>query len=327
MCTCAPGRGARREPDGERRRRRRHPLLLLVAMTLAAAGLAFWQIASISAPPPERCGALRSGPHAWAHATNEPHALEESLLQRHVHIEADVSALTARGPRATGVVPTMDHRRWATSWTPWARRGPPFLLDAFLARIVAQRRAQRPWPPPIHVKLDIKAPEAIDPSVRIIGRQAAALREVRVRVWLNADVLRGPGLAPPPAVDADTFVRACAALPNATCSLGWTTTGWTAHGHLSWLPRGIAPSSRYTPEMVVEMRGVVDRALALSASNVVVAARASLVRPSWAALRPLRTMLTVWAGREGVRCEEDVRWMRRMGVASIDLGRSRGDVT
>lgn len=51
----------------------------------------------------------------------------------------------------------------------------------------------------------------------------SAKKKARVPVWLNADVLQGPGGAEP-TVDARDFVRLCTTvLPWAVLSLGWTT--------------------------------------------------------------------------------------------------------
>ena len=61
-------------------------------------------------------------------------------------------------------------------------------------------------------------------------------------LWLNADILQGPGGAPP-LFDPETFISTCtAAQPEAKLSLGWTT------GFL-FNPRGY----NYTEPMLMEV--------------------------------------------------------------------------
>ena len=83
------------------------------------------------------------------------------------------------------------------------------------------------------LKLDFKDPRAVPPVLQMLRGAAVA------EVWLNADVLAGPG-GGAPAFNAGEFVRECtAAVPAATLSLGWTVGG-TVGG-------------RYTEAMVTEM--------------------------------------------------------------------------
>lgn len=71
-------------------------------------------------------------------------------------------------------------------------------------------------------------------SLRAVAPSLVLLREVlaetEVPVWLNADVLPGPGGHGPP-LDPQAFLSAVRELPAPTVlSLGWTT-GWTAGTH------------------------------------------------------------------------------------------------
>ena len=66
------------------------------------------------------------------------------------------------------------------------------------------------------------AAEIIQRGLRLGRRRyyARLLRSRKQTVWLNADVLPGPGL-PTCAFDADDFVRTCRRLDGAIPSLGW----------------------------------------------------------------------------------------------------------
>uniref|UniRef100_A0A3Q3MFF3 Family with sequence similarity 151 member B n=1 Tax=Mastacembelus armatus TaxID=205130 RepID=A0A3Q3MFF3_9TELE len=74
------------------------------------------------------------------------------------------------------------------------------------------------------IKLDFKSMEAVSPSVILLNE---VLTDSRHPVWLNADILSGPGGQVRP-LEPQAFLSAVQALRiHTVLSLGWTT-GWTA---------------------------------------------------------------------------------------------------
>ncbi|NWI98091.1 F151B protein, partial [Pitta sordida] len=146
------------------------------------------------------------------------------------------------------------------------------------------------------IKLDFKSLAAVGPSLELLGQVQQRLRRP---VWLNGDILAGPG-GSHAALDAQGLLGAVtAAFPDVTLSLGWTT-GW--HRHQS---RG------YEWPMVQEMSQLC-RALS---QPVTFPVRAALVPRSLPELRWLiqqshRYSLTVWAGKEDVYSVEDLLHIR-----------------
>ena len=207
----------------------------------------------------------------WAHAVNSRAALAEALRDERVHmLEADL--LMARGaPRsedgtgAEDAVPTAEDVLMCHP----PSRASDLTFREFLDRVTAHLvHGGRP----VGVKLDFKELDCVAPCLALMrargvgacvgsnpggggggGAHAAHAEEsgvddeARVRcmpVWLNADVVRGPGGRDP--IAADAFVEACVeACPEATLSLGWTHTG--------------TPVLGYTQEMVDEMLTLVGR--------------------------------------------------------------------
>lgn len=81
--------------------------------------------------------------------------------------------------------------------------------------------------------------EAVPPSLVLLEE---VLAELSAPVWINADILSGPGGQAQP-LDAESFLSAVTSLPaHLTLSLGWTT-GWTsaAHNPGEHNPRGHNP--------------------------------------------------------------------------------------
>lgn len=73
-----------------------------------------------------------------------------------------------------------------------------------------------------HLKLDFKEERVVDVSVKKIKEKyLKRLKDRRQGLWLNADVLAGPGCAKS-RFDPDLFVRTCVEkIPDAVLSLGW----------------------------------------------------------------------------------------------------------
>merc|ERR1719171_1713666 len=87
----------------------------------------------------------------------------------------------------------------------------------FLAKVAGSRR---------HIKVDFKDARAVNPALSVLREMQNELRGQGV--WLNADVLHGPGkrwkrsVFSPPVAPAD-FLELCdKELPGALWSLGWS---------------------------------------------------------------------------------------------------------
>ena len=111
-------------------------------------------------------------------------ALQEAIAGDTMMIEADVSI----GP---GGEPIMAH--------------PPAIdsdlsLQQFLDIVIAETEAGARK----GIKLDFKAIEIVEPSLKMVKQVESKLN---FPVWLNADIIVGPGGGPP--VDAEKFLSLC----------------------------------------------------------------------------------------------------------------------
>ena len=157
--------------------------------------------AAAAAPRPRLAFALSSA-QRWTHSCCSKASLSAALADEGVTaIETDLL--------------------WSASMSAVVHAHPPATesdlpFDVFLDRVTASDA------PPKHVKLDFKVPAIVAPCVASIDKYyAAALAERATALWLNADVLPGPGAKDSAPFDADAFVRSCARIRGATLSLGW----------------------------------------------------------------------------------------------------------
>jgi hypothetical protein len=174
--------------------------------------------------------------------------------------------------------------------------------------------------PPLGLKLDFKMLAAVEPVLLFLRKQSdtverggqgrqlpwvasdASSSSSLPLLWLNADVLPGPGFSaeePGPVVDGDEFLRLCGAhFPNAVLSLGWTTkqpplspaaaiANAAACGAAAAYPitadtsdEAPTPSWRYTHAHVSAMLSLLSRHPSC-AHQVTFPVRCSLVRASW----------------------------------------------
>ncbi|NWW03793.1 F151B protein, partial [Oreocharis arfaki] len=150
------------------------------------------------------------------------------------------------------------------------------------------------------IKLDFKSLGAVAPSLQLLGQLGQPLDRP---VWLNGDILPGPGGSHAP-LDARAFLAAVtSSCPDATLSLGWTTGC-----HQGQAPR-LSPG--YAWAVVQEM----SRLCQPLSQPVTFAVRAALVPGSVAQLRWLlqqspRYSLTVWTGKEDMYSVEDLLFIR-----------------
>jgi len=137
----------------------------------------------------------------WSHATNTMDMLETAIEDDTMMIEADVSV-------GEGGAPIMAHPPDNTSDLT--------LLDFLNTVIAASKRGIKKG-----MKLDFKYIEIVAPSLSILKTLES---ELQFPVWLNADILPGPGGSSTP-VDADSFLsQVTQHFPTATLSIGYTTS-------------------------------------------------------------------------------------------------------
>ena len=107
-----------------------------------------------------------------------------------------------------------------------------------------------PGNPPKNYKLDFKEFEAVEPCLKILAEMAARVGPSRLSqsiIYLNADILEGPGSRGRPAtVDAEKFISTSLKYkPVPRLSLGWTTD--------------VTKRGAYTNDDVEKMGGLCER--------------------------------------------------------------------
>lgn len=196
----------------------------------------------------------------WSHAVNSRSRLTEALAGPCHMIEADV-IMRGSDPRE----PVMAHPPQTDS---------DITLREWLA--AAKELAKG-------IKLDFKSLDAVSPSLVLLEEVPT---EAGRPVWINADILTGPGGHAKP-LDPHGFLSAVTALPASTVlSLGWTT-GWSA---------GVE-NPGYSWDNVHEMEELCRRLK----HPVTFPVRASLMAQSlpqlsWLLQQSDRYTLTVWTG-------------------------------
>lgn len=212
----------------------------------------------------------------WAHAVNSKSKLSEALKGSTLMLEADV---LMRGQEP--FEPIMAHPPDSDS---------DISLKEWLQELNTHNNKG--------IKLDFKSLDAVAPSMQILDQTWA--RSSRP-VWLNADVLPGPGGVASP-LDSGKFLSALEPLSEDTVlSLGWTT-GWT---------KG-AENPGYSWEMVRAMEE-----LCRSLKNpVTFPVRAALMGQSapqllWLLQQSHRYSLTVWTGKNDVYQLDDLFQFRK----------------
>jgi len=101
-------------------------------------------------------------------------------------------------------------------------------------------------------------------------------QQFKYPVWLNADILKGPGAAKEPSVDATAFLSQAKAFGAWTLSVGWTTTD-----------NGTDP---YTQDDVVKMNSTLI-ANSIQQQPVTFAVRAAIASRSDAPMKSLVNVL------------------------------------
>jgi hypothetical protein len=140
----------------------------------------------------------------WDHAVNNQAKLKQALESDVMMIEADVVLGTLTTNTSAPAIPIMAHPPNNTS---------DLSLEDFIKQVTANNKKG--------FKLDFKTIEALEKSLPIIQ----SFKDIKVPVWLNADILVGPvnaGNSTMP-VDAKRFFETATKLPQTLLSIGWTT--------------------------------------------------------------------------------------------------------
>merc|ERR1712210_290929 len=201
---------------------------------------------------------------SWSHATNSKALLDQALADSTMMIEADVSL-------GRGNTPIMAHPPANTS---------DLSLQQFLESVLASTESGAKK----GIKLDFKFLGVVEPSLQLLD----GLRErLAIPLWLNADILQGPGGGDP--VEGSDFLNVCKRIfPGATLSVGWTTE----------------PKGQYSKDDFEKMRNLLQQHNVTS--PVTLPLRASLavnsVEPisefllQMENLNPFPLSLTMWTG-------------------------------
>ncbi|XP_026875674.2 coiled-coil domain-containing protein 125 [Electrophorus electricus] len=206
----------------------------------------------------------------WYHAANSRDKINEAIKGPAQMIEADV-LLRGRDPEE----PIMAHPPHTDS---------DIMLKEWLRVVEDSHKG---------IKLDFKSLAAVAPSMVLLEEARAQLKGP---VWINADVLPGPGGRATP-LDAQTFLQAVAQVAQEdVLSLGWTT-GWSQD----------TDNPGYNWEMVQQME-TVCRPLERPVTFPV---RAALLPQSfpqfqWLLQQSDRYTLTIWTGQDDVLNVEDL---------------------
>eukprot|EP00043_Microstomoeca_roanoka_P019601 m.223677 g.223677 ORF g.223677 m.223677 type:complete len:270 (-) comp17026_c9_seq4:3418-4227(-) len=145
----------------------------------------------------------------WSHATNSSARLRQALSAGHLCIEVDVLQSEAN-------VPILAH--------PPARVSDLSVSDLLqtIINFSEQSLAEQHTDEARILKLDFKDPNSVDPTLLLLQEFKVDL--VSWEIWLNADILQGPG-GRIPLFDPDDFIVKCK--DYGTLSLGWTTSMYT----------------------------------------------------------------------------------------------------
>uniref|UniRef100_A0A0A9XAN4 Menorin-like domain-containing protein n=1 Tax=Lygus hesperus TaxID=30085 RepID=A0A0A9XAN4_LYGHE len=129
----------------------------------------------------------------FAHGTNSKQKLRDAIGNTTIEmIEADIVMGTITGANKTKRIPIMAHPPATTS---------DLSLEQFLKTVLEA---------PKGIKLDFKSSEAFEASMDILTNFFNDMIDETFPVWLNADILPGPGARDNPGVNATLFLTACA---------------------------------------------------------------------------------------------------------------------
>ncbi|XP_027708528.1 protein FAM151A [Vombatus ursinus] len=219
----------------------------------------------------------------WYHAANSRSEMEAALSSDVMVLEADVNVEGLNTDNETGV-PIMAHPPAI-----YSNNTLEHWLEAVLTRSIKG------------IKLDFKSIQAVGPSLDLLRKQTED-GKVQRPVWINADILNGPNVPIPIAVNATRFLSLVQEkYPDATLSVGWTT-----------LYSPFTPNSTYTQDMIEKMHSLVE-ALPQKVTFPVwaVMARAAWSHFSWLLSQSERYSLTLWQSASDPVTVDDLLYIRK----------------
>ena len=240
----------------------------------------------------------------WKHAVNTIPQLNEVLSNTHHNcLELDITWNPFHHQSVVRHAP-LSLRLLSKEITP----------ATWIQHLKASMWLQRSYPKVI--KFDFKHQSSVRPSIETMLK-THFYNIPHLTIWLNADILSGPGYPLLTPLDPHTFINDAQRVPNATLSLGWTT-GFNTYRRDRY---------HYTQKMVDHMCNLT----AYLKQPVTFAIRASLIRNSWNELKRLvypnhshsRT-ISVWTGNEGVP-SRDLVWMKLQGITTFDVAKGSKD--
>ncbi|KAG7490261.1 hypothetical protein JOB18_031429 [Solea senegalensis] len=211
----------------------------------------------------------------WSHGVNSRTKVEEAVTGPTHMLEADV-IMRGHDPRE----PVMAHPPDTDS---------DITLEQWLEAVKSHHKG---------IKLDFKSLDAVSPSVRLLEE---VLPKLKFPVWVNADVLSGPGGTAAP-LYPQAFLYAVSTLPSETVlSLGWTAE-WTEG----------TENQGYSWDMVRAMEEIC-RDLKHPVTFPVQAARLSqsFSQLTWLLQQSDRYTLTVWSSPTDAITPEDLLLYRK----------------
>ena len=142
----------------------------------------------------------------WSHATNSRAKLDAALSDPTITaIEADVMMGCCVNVESAGNdrIAIMSHPPYSES---------DLSAEQFLGSIFQDMRRQRRGSSKRHIKLDFKEMEAVEPVLSLLAsHHAKDILEFQTVIFLNSDILEGPGVRGPDAVTVrpEEFLSVC----------------------------------------------------------------------------------------------------------------------
>ncbi|XP_067949751.1 uncharacterized protein [Watersipora subatra] len=209
----------------------------------------------------------------WAHAVNSQAKLDSALQAGVNGIEADV-ILKNEGTIDQELLPIMAH--------------PPALRSDITLRLFLHQTIVGDS----MIKLDFKSISSVELSLQILSQLSD---QIKVPVWLNADILKGPGNVGLPPVDATSFLKKIetSQFKHYTLSLGWTSS--------------VEVLQSYSWEHVYDMYKLLKPRI-VSSQSITFPVNAALLRGSIIPLKWLceqfDSSLTIWQSQAHVEISE-----------------------
>lgn len=152
----------------------------------------------------------------WAHAVNSRKSLAAALNSNLMMIESDVICKSQISNGISTKIPFMAHPPATES---------DLSLEFWATELIKNGKKG--------MKADFKSQDAVDFGIPLL---AAIKNQIQTPIFLNADILLGPNAdAESLKIDAKKFLKICSQnFPEATLSLGWTTSTLNYSNFYTW---------------------------------------------------------------------------------------------